>query len=40
MASCVICLKRCGKDRAGHNKMPTQGALANGLKMPRNRDVA
>lgn len=31
--------KRCGKDRAGHNKMPAKGALANGLKMPRYRDV-
>jgi len=30
---------RCGEDRAGHNKMPAQGALANGLKMPRFRDV-
>ncbi|BCX66289.1 hypothetical protein LAB08_R09040 [Pseudomonas izuensis] len=32
-------LPMCGKDRAGHNKMPIQGALANGLKMPRYRDV-
>jgi len=31
--------KRCGKDRVGHNKMPAQGALANGLTMPRYRDV-
>ena len=31
--------KRCGEDRAGHNKMPAQGALADGLKLPRFRDV-
>ena len=32
--------QRCGEDRAGHNKTPAQGALANGLKLPRCRDVA
>ncbi|MGF6515502.1 hypothetical protein ABH912_002968 [Pseudomonas sp. BT76 TE3572] len=32
-------LLRCGEDRAGHNKMPIQGALATGLKLPRYRDV-
>ncbi|MGF6486526.1 hypothetical protein ABH904_000299 [Pseudomonas frederiksbergensis] len=31
--------KRCGEDRAGPNKMPAQGALADGLKLPRFRDV-
>jgi hypothetical protein len=31
--------QRRGEDRAGHNKMPAQGALANGLKLPRCRDV-
>jgi hypothetical protein len=32
-------LQKRGKYRAGLNKMPTQGALANGLKMPHCHEV-